>query len=616
MKFNEEHRKLLNSVIDEILIEKSGKLSDTIIHKCFGEVRLGFFMLDDHSISRIIISDGLNINTAAQEFIATLAQKTDHAELSLQNATEEEKTLLEILNTPKAYLFTNKTSEGLTSCALLAADKSGEPATEDFDFLKFINCLLPDLYKNAENIEENIVVLEKKAEIYEEEKTKLESEYIKTCKRQEQLGKENQSREKQLEDLKIKQQQLYERIEELNKINSKLGDDKAVFQKKIKQLQNEQKTIKLFVDTLTNALHNPSNKLVSVAEKIGFDIDVENNGNNYSVLIREAVDEILATAERLGDLALSEDGKNAVSKQKVDLNLLLQKVEANLNPIAQKRQIRLSVNKIPEGETSQIISDKDKLNKIFNLLLRCYIENKETKYIKLQLNLRKEVLAVSAESDASCIDEIPSRGILEKNANAFESIAEANKSLNFFILNEYINLFDGTYSIGALQNKGSYLRIHIPYERISEQFSDTKQSDDLPKPAKKPKGEKQYGILIAEDEEINFMLLETLLTDVFQLNPLLYHAENGREAVDLYQSQADKIDLILMDLKMPELDGFSATKEIRQLQTNVPIIAQTAYNSKEYKVRAAESGCNDLISKPISRSVFRDILNKHLGIEL
>jgi CheY-like chemotaxis protein len=616
MRFNEEHSKLLNALIDEIIIKQSDKLASDIIYNSIGIRRLVFFKMNDSTVSTMIISEDLSFNEAAQNHVAELARKTSYIEISAESTDENGKALLDILHTPKAYFFANKDTKGPVSCILSGVDEDYAAKTEDFEFLKFLNGVLPALYRSADTIKEDYVILKKRAEIYEEEKTKLENEYIKTCKNKEILEKGESRYQERIKALEDEEQNLYKRIAELNQSNSKLTNEKADFEKEIKQLQNEKKTIKLFAKTLSNALHNPANKIVSLSEKIGFDAACNNNGNNYSALMQEAAEEIQATADRLSDLALSEDGKNAVSKQKVDLNLLLQKVEDRIKPILQKKQIRLSVNKIPEGKTHLIISDKEKLSKIFRLILRCYIENKETKYIKLRLDLRKEALVVLVESDASCIDEIPSRGILQKSDNAFESISEANKSLNFFILNEYINLFEGTYSIGSLQNKGSYLKVHIPYEKIKETESNTDEKSDLPKPASKPKGEKQYGILIAEDEEINFMLLETLLTDVFQLNPLLYHAENGREAVDLYRSQAEKIDLILMDLKMPELDGFSATQQIRELQTNVPIIAQTAYNSKEYKVKAAESGCNDLISKPISRSVFRDILIKHLGIEL
>ena len=132
---------------------------------------------------------------------------------------------------------------------------------------------------------------------------------------------------------------------------------------------------------------------------------------------------------------------------------------------------------------------------------------------------------------------------------------------------------------------------------------------------KKPKNNK-IGILIADDEEINFQLLKILLNDVFQIYPKLYHAKNGQEAINIFSSDPDKIDLILMDLKMPLIDGFEATKTIRALNSDIPIIAQTAFNTDEYKERANESGCNDLIAKPISRNTFSDILNKHLMLKV
>ncbi|MEA2043210.1 MAG: response regulator [Bacteroidota bacterium] len=122
------------------------------------------------------------------------------------------------------------------------------------------------------------------------------------------------------------------------------------------------------------------------------------------------------------------------------------------------------------------------------------------------------------------------------------------------------------------------------------------------------------GILIADDEEINYYLLETLLKDVFQLDTNIYHAINGEEAINIYSTKAKLIDLIFMDIRMPVTDGFSATKQIRDLQSKVPIIAQTAYASNENRDKALISGCNELIPKPISKKLFGKIINKYLNL--
>jgi CheY-like chemotaxis protein len=106
-------------------------------------------------------------------------------------------------------------------------------------------------------------------------------------------------------------------------------------------------------------------------------------------------------------------------------------------------------------------------------------------------------------------------------------------------------------------------------------------------------------ILVAEDEESNFMLIKVLLSH-YNLN--LLRAKNGADAVMICRS-VKPIDLILMDLKMPVMDGYEATRQIREFLPEMPIIALTAYSTEVDKNKAISAGCNDFISKPIKKDI-------------
>ena len=106
------------------------------------------------------------------------------------------------------------------------------------------------------------------------------------------------------------------------------------------------------------------------------------------------------------------------------------------------------------------------------------------------------------------------------------------------------------------------------------------------------------------------MFLETLLLDVIKLDCNLHHAKNGQEAVD-YCATDSKLDLILMDLKMPVMNGFEATKIIKKKHPKIPIIAQTAYSSESDKIKATKAGCDEFISKPISKEQLTLVLSKY-----
>lgn len=104
-------------------------------------------------------------------------------------------------------------------------------------------------------------------------------------------------------------------------------------------------------------------------------------------------------------------------------------------------------------------------------------------------------------------------------------------------------------------------------------------------------------ILVAEDDDISYALIEILLS---QRGNKVLHASNGKEALKVFKENP-RISLILMDLKMPLMDGFEATREIRKTNNEIPIIAQTAYALAGDDKKALAVGCNDYITKPIRK---------------
>lgn len=115
-------------------------------------------------------------------------------------------------------------------------------------------------------------------------------------------------------------------------------------------------------------------------------------------------------------------------------------------------------------------------------------------------------------------------------------------------------------------------------------------------------------ILVVEDEEFNRIYFEELLT---QIHCDVLVASNGIEAVQICTDN-DKIDLVLMDIKMPLMDGYQATKKIKKIRPNLPIIAQTAFALLGDKSKSLENGCDDYISKPVKKDKLIKLIQKHL----
>ena len=111
-------------------------------------------------------------------------------------------------------------------------------------------------------------------------------------------------------------------------------------------------------------------------------------------------------------------------------------------------------------------------------------------------------------------------------------------------------------------------------------------------------------ILIAEDVESNFLYLNAVLS---KIKANIIWAKNGREAIELFKQHND-IDLILMDLQMPEMNGYEATKVIKSINPSIPVIAQTAFAMAEDRTKALNAGCDEYLAKPISS---KDLLNRN-----
>jgi CheY-like chemotaxis protein len=114
-------------------------------------------------------------------------------------------------------------------------------------------------------------------------------------------------------------------------------------------------------------------------------------------------------------------------------------------------------------------------------------------------------------------------------------------------------------------------------------------------------------ILIAEDVESNYLFLEEVIS---RTGAKILWATNGQKAVELFSQHS--IDLVLMDIQMPLLNGFDATRAIKQINPNVPVISQTAYAMAEDRGKSIEAGCDDYISKPISSQKLLNLVDKYI----
>lgn len=120
-----------------------------------------------------------------------------------------------------------------------------------------------------------------------------------------------------------------------------------------------------------------------------------------------------------------------------------------------------------------------------------------------------------------------------------------------------------------------------------------------------------YHILVAEDVELNFKLVNTILTKIEPYNFIVHRAENGKEAVNIC-NETSKIDLVIMDIRMPIMDGYKATKVIKKNHKNLPVLAHTAYCDEVEIQNALDAGCEVVIPKPINLIEFKATIKKYI----
>jgi CheY-like chemotaxis protein len=130
-----------------------------------------------------------------------------------------------------------------------------------------------------------------------------------------------------------------------------------------------------------------------------------------------------------------------------------------------------------------------------------------------------------------------------------------------------------------------------------------------------PKDHSQYRwenrvVLITEDEEVNFFYLKTIFK---KTEAKILRAKNGKEAVDIIAQNKGHIDLVLMDLNMPIMDGYEAMRIIKSQHPKIPIIAQTAYTLTEDRLKCMQAGFNDFIAKPINRAALFRLVDHNLS---
>lgn len=251
---------------------------------------------------------------------------------------------------------------------------------------------------------------------------------------------------------------------------------------------------------------------------------------------------------------------------------------------------------------SMIESDKGKIEKIFFHLIDNAVKFTQQGDINVSISLEENFLHLSIKDTGIGIPT-------EKQEIIFDPFRQIETGLNrsyggtglgLTIVKAYVDALNGTISLRSEINKGTEVTLTIPVKALPSTGNQAQKEHDP---------DHVNTILIAEDEYSNFKYLyEVLHSD----NLVILHANNGKEAVEICRKNND-IKMILMDLKMPVMDGTTAARKIKEFRPEMPIIAQTAYILNEEKINSA---FDDLIAKPINRIDLAEKMSKYLDVPI
>lgn len=349
-----------------------------------------------------------------------------------------------------------------------------------------------------------------------------------------------------------------------------------------------------FLNNISHEVRTPLNGILGFAELISQKDLSEADRAEAVSMVHESSDRLLKTITNYMDISLLTSGSIVLNKKSFRSSDMVKDIYERFLSSCRVRHLDL-ILEIPEnGKALMINTDPELTDKILCHFMDNAIKFTASGKISLGYDLTGQSLEFFVKDTGigikeKSLDNIFNRFVKEEVVR--DKVSEGS-GLGLTIAKAMAELIGGTIKVISEPGKGSEFSLVI---ELSDNGSDKLKHIQRFIPENRSG---KNTILIAEDDETNFFYMNALLSRETDLK--IIHAENGRKAVELFKSNND-IKLILMDIKMPELDGLEATRQIKLIDPDIPILAITAYAMSGDEERVMAAGCDGYLSKPIRK---------------
>jgi len=404
-----------------------------------------------------------------------------------------------------------------------------------------------------------------------------------------------------------------ERTDDLHKANKHLLDE-------IEQHKNTMESLRLaknkaeesdrlkshFLANMSHEIRTPMNSITGFSQMLEYENLPKEKRKEYIKLIGQGCTSLTNLIDDIIDFAKIESGNIKIEKKEFNPHPMLEYLyDYYTNELIKRGKENIILTYTNENKNSdiKIYTDQEKLKQILSSLIDNAIKFTEKGRIDFGfITTAKEEIEFYVKDTGIGIDDSKQTVIFERFRQVDEGSTRkyGGAGIGLSISKSLAEMLDGNIWVESTARKGATFFVRIPFKNKDRKM-DFIQPEQF--------NWKNKIILVAEDKKINFEIIKESINGT---QADIKWARNGKEALDIIQN-GEKIDLILMDIQMPVMDGLEATRKIKEIRNDLPIIAQTAYALPQDSYKCIDAGCDDYIAKPISLDEFLWKINKYIS---